>query len=110
MQENNDFSRAITMEFYLDENRKLHVVYNGQDFMFQNFWKSVARAEEICEKVLNAIQFQYPAWYEDAASSSNDWKEIFIKIINSHLVEYDTTIDVFIRSNGSITINPEKEK
>lgn len=99
--------QSITIEFFVGGDKKIHVVMNGHNYRFMDFWTEVPNAENISQYMLQEFKYQYPERYRAAHDGSRNWQETFIKIINSHLRLYDDKLDVFIHQNGEITFNLE---
>jgi len=100
--------KTITMEFFINSKKILFVRYNGTDFSFSQFWQKIPEAEKICYRINEEFKMQFPDLYKEESFHAKDWKEVFLKFINSHLGYKDNILDVFIRSNGEISINLEK--
>ena len=106
--EKTDIQNTITLEFYIDDNKQLNVVFNKREYIFSEFWKNVHDAEKICIHVYNEFKKQYPEKFKTASQFSDDWLKTFLQIINNHLNLLDKILDVFIRSNGEITFHLER--
>jgi hypothetical protein len=103
------FGKTITLEFYIDYDRVLHVVYNLKNYTFLRFWNEVADADELCRIIYNQFENEFPHLFKKQKKRSKDWKETFIRFINNHLREYDKVMDVVIKSSGDVTITLENE-
>jgi len=100
--------KTITLEFYIDENKKLRAVYNTCDYEFTDFWKSVDHADDLCRLLVHEFKNLHPDKFRSADLASQDWKETLIKFINNHLRDKDTILDFIMKSSGEITIKLER--
>lgn len=102
------FKETITIEFYIDDNKKIHVIYNTREMSISKFWKEGQDASKICKHIVNEFKIQFPEKYKSAGLGSKDWREIFLKIINNHLSVLDNVLDVFIRRSGEVVFKLEQ--
>ena len=102
------FDRTITIEFYIDSDKSLKLIYNNERLPFTKFWKETEGARDTCRYIFEEFKRQFPRKFTDADIRSKDWEETFLKIINNHLGLYDTIMDVFIRTNGEVIFKLER--
>ncbi len=95
------------MEFYVDDVKNLRVTYNNVDYSFSDFWSRVQDAREICYTMYNELSLTYPDRVKSASIGADDWLETLLRFINNHLREYNSILDVIIRTSRDITINME---
>lgn len=100
--------KTITMEFFFDPARVLCLRYNNNEMTFACFWQKIPEAGKICYRVNEEFSLQFPALYKELQLTSKDWKETFLKFVNTHLNRRDRILDIFIRSNGEIIIHLEE--
>ena len=100
--------RTITIEFFVDFDKRIHVIHNTSKYTFSEFWSKVEHAEKICRLIYEEFKKQFPKKFKKSNSMSHDWKETVIKLINNHLGEYNHILDVMVKSNGSVQINLER--
>ncbi len=105
--ENPLFGKTITLEFYIDNNKKLHTIYNRIDYIFQEFWSKVDNADYICQIIYLEFERQFQEKFKTASINSRDWKETLLKFINTHLHDNDKILDIVIRNSGEISISLE---
>ena len=98
---------TITIEFFIGSDKKIHLLYNRNEYLLSEFWRKIPDAEDICKYILQQFSYEYPEKYKNANIISKDWKETFIKVINNHFRIYDTKFDVFIRHSGDVIFNLE---
>jgi hypothetical protein len=103
------FGKTITIEFYVDYERILHVIYNLKNYSFIRFWNEVQDADELCRIIYEQFEHEYPFQFKKQKKGSKDWKETFIRFINSYLMEYDKIMDVVIKSSGDVQVKLERE-
>ena len=98
---------TITIEFFVGEDKKIHLLYNRNEYLLSEFWHKVQDAEHICKYILQQFSYEFPEKYKKANQISSGWKETFIKVINNHFRIYNTKFDVFIRHSGDVIFNLE---
>lgn len=102
------FKETITIEFYVDDNKKLRVIYNTRNMSFSNFWQNGQDSKNICMHIINEFKKLHPEKYKTAEVGSKDWMEVFLKIVNNHLAVLDNILDVFIRRSGEVVFKLER--
>ena len=100
--------RTTTIEFYVDNDKELHVIYNTREYIFSDFWQKAPDAKKICTIIHEEFKKQFPEKYSSVTQPHKNWVENLIRIINKHLSIYDNILDVFIRHNGEVTFRLEK--
>lgn len=100
--------KTFTLEFFIDDDRKLRVVYNSVEYEFTDFWKRVDEADDICMVLAREFRRIHPGRMKGMDLKTRDWREALIMFINSHLSEKDRILDVMLRSSGEITVRLER--
>ena len=105
---NTNLERTTTMEFHVDDDKILHVIYNIKDYIFTDFWQKAPDAEKVCQLIYEEFQKQHPDKFKMDTQPHKNWVENLIRIINKHLNIYDSIMDIFIRHNGEVTFKLER--
>ncbi len=105
--EKRQFETTISLEFYIDSEKKIFVKYNNLTYEFIRFWKKVPLAPEICRHVYTAITERFPNKFNEVYSHREDWVKVFIKFINKYFYLYDDYLDVLIKRNGEVDLHLE---
>ncbi len=98
---------SITLEFYTDPEKNMHVIYNTRDTLLSRFWNTGEEGERLFKIIHDEFKIQYPSMFKKAAVQSRGWQETFIKILNNHLREKDNRLDIIIKTSGDIIFNLE---
>jgi len=101
------FDQSITIEFYINMDREVHVVYNTKDYLFNEFWHKIPDAKDICYLIYEQFHYQFPRLFKGLQSPDLDWMGVFLEIVNFHLGKKDRILDVFIRQSGDVELNLE---